>query len=212
MQKQSIDIRDEFHFSVVHRSINAMDPVQSSGVIYFAQDLLRSYFKWNLFLKYLHCHRLSFKIRWIYYRLTVFMHWWTSIYHMTLSLSAVKDKQKSSLVAETFDWRHIMATAVKRYGWMRRLATIFRRVVCKLYTKSSKIMHRTVVKMKTWKLNFIVRCIEVWKQWVPCKVNMTYFRRHLLCTGPIAFLLRWTYEPKKNEIYFLIKLRYRACI
>ena len=34
MLKQSIDIRDEFHFSVVHRSMNAMGPVQSSGVIY----------------------------------------------------------------------------------------------------------------------------------------------------------------------------------
>ena len=45
MQKQSIDIRDEFHFSVVHRSMNAVGPVQSSGVIYFARDLLRSYFE-----------------------------------------------------------------------------------------------------------------------------------------------------------------------
>ena len=44
MQKQSINIRDEFHFSVVHRNMNAMSPLQSSGVIYFARDLLRSYF------------------------------------------------------------------------------------------------------------------------------------------------------------------------
>ena len=63
-----------------------------------------------------------------------------------LSRDAVTDKQTSSLVVKTFDWRHVMATAVKRNVRMRRLVTNFRRVVCKLYTKSSKIMHRTVVK------------------------------------------------------------------
>ena len=65
-----------------------------------------------------------------------------------VSRDAVMDKQTSSLVVETFDWRHVMATAVKHNGRMRRLVTIFRRVVCKLYTKSSNIMHSTVVKMK----------------------------------------------------------------
>ena len=34
--KQSINIRDEFHVSVVHRRMNVIGPVQSSGVIYFA--------------------------------------------------------------------------------------------------------------------------------------------------------------------------------
>ena len=53
-------------------------------------------------------------------------------------------------------------------------------------------------------------------QWVPCKVNATPFGRHLLCTGPIMFILRWSPEkynwaatwqnqqntenPKKNTI------------
>ena len=60
----------------------------------------------------------------------------------------VADKQTSSLSVETFDWRHVMATAVKSNGRMCRLVTTFRRVVYKLYTKSSKIMYRTVVKMK----------------------------------------------------------------
>ena len=33
---------------------------KGSGVIYFARDLLRSFFEWNLFIKYLYnCHRLS---------------------------------------------------------------------------------------------------------------------------------------------------------
>ena len=44
VKKQSINIRDQFHFSVVHQRMNVMGPVQSSGVIYFAWDLLRSYF------------------------------------------------------------------------------------------------------------------------------------------------------------------------
>ena len=48
------------------------------------------------------------------------MHRWTSIDHVTLSLSEVMSKQTFSLVVETFDWRHVMATAVKRNGRMRR--------------------------------------------------------------------------------------------
>ena len=52
-----------------------------------------------------------------------------------LSSDTVTDKQTSSLVVETFDWSHVMETAVKRNGRMRRLVTIFRRVVCKLYIK-----------------------------------------------------------------------------
>ena len=73
-----------------------------------------------------------------------------------LSRDAVTE-QTSSLVVETYDWRHVKATSVKLNGWMRRLVTMFRRVVCKLYTKKkkkkkkkkkSRIMHRTVVKMK----------------------------------------------------------------
>ena len=53
-----------------------------------------------------------------------------------LSRDAVMDKQTSSLVVETFDWRPVMATPVKRNDRMRRLVTIFRRVVCKLHKKS----------------------------------------------------------------------------
>ena len=43
-----------------------------------------------------------------------------------LSRDAVTDKQTSSLVVETFDWRPVMATTVKRNDRMRRLVTIFR--------------------------------------------------------------------------------------
>ena len=42
---------------------------------------------------------------------------------------------------------------------------------------------------------------EVWTLWVPWKFNMTTFGRQLLCTRPIALILR-----QKNEIYFLIDI------
>ena len=47
-------------------------------------------------------------------------------------------------------------------------------------------------------MNFIfLTFIEVWMQWVSCKVNLTPFRRHLLCM--------WAIACQKNEIYFLIE-------
>ena len=36
--------------------------------------------------------------------------------------------------------------------------------------------------------------MEVWTQWVLCKVNVTPFGHHLLCTCPIAFILPWPSE------------------
>ena len=45
MKKQSINIRDKFNFSEVHKSMNATGPVQSKqGVTYFARDMLCSNF------------------------------------------------------------------------------------------------------------------------------------------------------------------------
>ena len=46
---QSVNIRDEFHFSEVNGSMNVTGPVQKltwgpSGVTYFARDSLLSYF------------------------------------------------------------------------------------------------------------------------------------------------------------------------
>ena len=63
-------------------------------------------------------------------------------------------------------------------------------------------------------MNFIsLRIIEVWKYWVPCKVNKMPFGRHLLWTWPIAFILRWTSEKwklflkyKHTETYFQIHI------
>ena len=49
-------------------------------------------------------------------------------------------------------------TAVDHNGRMRWLITFFRRVVWKLYTKSSKIMRRTVVKNVNIKSEFYFFC------------------------------------------------------
>ena len=130
---------------------------------------------------------------------------------MTLSLSNAMGKQTPSLVVETFHWRHVMMTAVECYGGMHRLITFVRHVVCILNTKRSKIMHRTVVKIvniKKW-ISFFLRFIEEWTQWVPCKVNVVPFGHHLLCTGPVVFILRWTSE--KSFVALAIQLAH-TCI
>ena len=130
---------------------------------------------------YLHCHRLSLE--------PIFVHRWRLIDHVT-------GKQASSLVVETFDWHHVMTTAVERNGRMRRLVTFVRRIVCIRYIKRSKIMLRTVEKNINIKnaFHFFLMFIKVWTQWVPCKVNLTPFNRYLLCAGSIAFIIPWTSE------------------
>ena len=64
--------------------------------------------------------------RWIY-NTSIYLYLDASM-NVYLSRNAVTDKQTSSLVVEIFDWRHVMATAVKRNGLMRRLVTNFRRL------------------------------------------------------------------------------------
>ena len=59
-----------------------------------------------------------------------------------LSRDAVTDKQTSSLVVETVDWRHVMATAVKRNGRMRRLVTIF----CRIVVNSTQKVHKECIE------------------------------------------------------------------
>ena len=47
-------------------------------------------------------------------------------------------------------------------------------------------------------MDFIfLRVMEIWTQWVPCKVDVTYFAH--------APLRSYFHDPQKNEIYFLIK-------
>ena len=56
--RKSISLRNKFHFSDVHESINAMSAVQSKWRPYFARNPLRSYFhepqKNEIHLLYLH--------------------------------------------------------------------------------------------------------------------------------------------------------------
>ena len=132
-------------------------------------------------------------LRWTYFRSKRFIHRWTSTDYVTLSLSDDMDKQTSSLVVETFDWRYVMTTAVERNGRMLRLVIFVRHVVCIFYTKWSKIMHRTVVKNVNIKHEFNFFCRLLKLTWRPSGV--TYFARDPLRS--------YFHEPQKNEIYCL---------
>ena len=77
-----------------------------------------------------------------------------SIDNVTLSLSNVMGKQTSSMVVETFDRHHVMMMTIERYGQMCRLITLFLLCSLQLYTKSSKIMPKTVVKNVNIKTEF----------------------------------------------------------
>ena len=66
---------------------------------------------------YLHCHRISLDEP-ILEQHGSCIYRWMSIDHVTLLLSDVTGKQTSSLVVETFDWRHVMKMGVERNGRM----------------------------------------------------------------------------------------------
>ena len=59
---------------------------------------------------------------------STFIHRWTSVVHLTLSNVTGK------LVGVTFDWRHVMTTAVQRNGLTHRLVPLPCRVLSKLNT------------------------------------------------------------------------------
>ena len=73
-------------------------------------------------------------------------------------------------------------------------------------------MRRTVVQKCKYKneFHFFLRFIDVWTQWVPCKVNVTPWIPTKLTwrrSGVTYFardpLRSYFDEPQKNEIYFL---------
>ena len=96
-----------------------------------------------------------------------------------------------------------MVTAAERNNQTRRLIAFLHCLLCIYIIKTSQIKNqndvKTTCKYKRW-ISFFLRFMEVWTQWVPCKVNVTPFRchllfgRHLLSMWPIAFILPWTSE------------------
>ena len=89
-----------------------------------------------------------------------------------------------------------METAVERNNQTRRSITFLRRLFYKIHIKTSQIMNGTIMLKQS--VNIRDAFYFFWhSSKYECKVNLTL---HLLCTGPIAFILRWKSE---NEIYFL---------
>ena len=84
--------------------------------------------------------RTNIFLRWTYFGTTRFIHRWTTLVHATLRIRDVTAKWNRWLADITFDWRHVMTTAVKRNNQLRRFITILRRLFYKIYTKISQIM------------------------------------------------------------------------
>ena len=58
-------------------------------------------------------------------------------------------------------------------------------------------------------MNFIfLRFTEVWKQRVPCKLNVTPFGHHLFCTWSVVFILPWTSEKWNLFLKWISFLKY----
>ena len=83
---------------------------------------------------------------------TRFSHAWPTIAHATLPISDVTDNWSSWLVDVTFDWCHVMVTAVERKNQTRRLLNFLRR----LLIKTLKILNKNDVKIK-----------HKYKRWIP---------------------------------------------
>ena len=64
-----------------------------------------------------------------------------------LRVSDVMDKWKSLLADATFDWRHVMETAIKRNNQNSRFIT-FLCILYKIYGKTSQTMNKTDIKNK----------------------------------------------------------------
>ena len=77
-------------------------------------------------------------LRWTYFGPTKFIQSWTTLVHATLRVSDVTYKCKCWLADVTFDWRHVMVTAVERNNQTRRIITFLRRLFARLKSKFHK--------------------------------------------------------------------------
>ena len=62
-------------------------------------------------------------LRWICFGPTRFIHPWMTLVHATLRVSDVMDKCNILLADVTFDWCHVIVTAVERNNQTRRIIT-----------------------------------------------------------------------------------------
>ena len=118
-------------------------------------------------------------LRWTYFRPSRFILQWTTIVHATLCISDITDKW-NKLTRQ----RNVRLTSHHAEGcWKNiqtcRLITFLHHLLHNIYIKTSQIMNKSDVKIKSkYGMNFIfLTFIEVWMQLLPC-------------TRPIAFKLQ----------------------
>ena len=67
-----------------------------------------------------------------------FIHQWTTLVHATLRVSDVVDKCSSWFADLTFDWRHVMVTAVERSYQTHRIITFLHRLFARFKSNFHK--------------------------------------------------------------------------
>ena len=97
--------------------------------------------------------------------------------HATLRVNEICD-----CADVTFDWRHVMTTAVE-HKHQKRQSITFLCLCYKIYTKSSQRMNKNDVKIRDeFHFSVVHRSMNAKLMWCP--------GRHLLCTRPTAFILQ----------------------
>ena len=81
---------------------------------------------------------LGNNLSWIYFGPTRCIHPWTILVHATLRVSYVIDTCNIWLADVTFDWRHIIVTAVERNNQTRPIIAFLRRLFARFKTKFHK--------------------------------------------------------------------------
>ena len=80
----------------------------------------------------------SNSLRWTYFGPTWFIYPWTTLVHATLCISDVIDKCNSRLADVTFDWRHVIVTAVEHNNQTHRIITFLCRLLARFKSKFHK--------------------------------------------------------------------------
>ena len=75
-------------------------------------------------------------LRWPNFGPTRFIHRWTTLVHAPLRVRDLRHKWNSWLADVTFDWRHVMETAVERNKQTRGFMTFLRHLFCKILIKN----------------------------------------------------------------------------
>ena len=126
-----------------------------------------------------------------------------TLFHAMLCVSDVTDKCNRWLGKVTFDWQHIMMTAVEHNDQTCRLITFLCRLFYKVFTKLHKYWTKSCKKTK-----------YKYKKWIPFFCCSSKYKRNGSCARLMWSPLGITYfawdplrsyfdEQQKNEIYFL---------